>query len=101
MFMGIFMGMGDGAVAASGPNTFCAAGGSFPMLSRNVAICQISVSLRVLFHAGMPVQRMPCWMAQKFWASDISGASLKNSGTGGLNDRAKALSGFDGMPWQP
>ena len=37
-------------------------GGNLLMLLKNVVTCQISELLRVVFHAGIPLKRTPCWM---------------------------------------
>lgn len=50
-----------GAVTG-GSKTFDAAGGSFSILLMNVTICHVCAVVSVFFHAGIPVQRVPCWM---------------------------------------
>src|SRR5215469_4189512 len=56
--------------------TFChacsAAGGSLSICLRNKARVQISRSVRVPFHDGIPVHRMPCLIFQKEKASGSS-----------------------------
>ena len=41
-------------------NSSTTAAGSFSVLAKNVTTCQVCVSFNVFFHAGIPVQRMPC-----------------------------------------